>query len=60
MVAGRELTHSDAEPLWVGTEEIKSVKEFLYLSSVLASSGRVDADVERRIAQSSIAFGALS
>ena len=36
MVASREVTHSDAESLWVGTEEIESVKEFLHLGSVVA------------------------
>ena len=35
---------------------IENVKEFPYLGSVVASSGRVDADIDRRLAQ---AFGAL-
>ena len=38
---------------------IENVKEFPYLGSVVASSGRVDADIDRRIAQVSKAFGAL-
>ena len=38
---------------------IENVKEFIYPGSVVASSDRVDADIDRRIAQVSKAFGAL-
>ena len=56
MAAGREVTEEDQEPLRVGSETIESVKEFPYLGSVVAASGRVDADVDRRIAQASRAL----
>ena len=35
------------------------VEEFPYLGSVIGIAGRIDADVERRIAQPSRVFGAL-
>ena len=59
MAAGREITEEDQSSLSVGPEMIENVKEFPYLGSVIASSGRVDADIDRRIAQASKAFGAL-
>ena len=55
MVAGREA----ADRIPVSGREITSVNEFSYLGSVVADSGRMDADVEKRIAQASRAFGAL-
>ena len=59
IVAGREAADSDATPIPVSGGEITSVNEFSYLGSVVAASGRMDADVEKRIAQASRAFGAL-
>ena len=59
MAAGREVSAEDQMPLHVGSEEIEYVKEFTYLGSVVASSGKMDADIDRRIAQASKAFGAL-
>jgi len=38
--------------------EIESVKEFPYFGSLVADSGRMDADVEKRIALASRAFSA--
>ena len=38
---------------------IESVEQFPYLGSVVAASGKIDADVDRRITQASSAFGAL-
>ena len=35
------------------------VQEFPYLGSIIESSGKMDVDVDRRIAQTSKAFGAL-
>ena len=59
MVIGRETTSSDKEPLPVHGGTIESVNQFPYLGSVVDASGRVDADVDRRISQASSAFGAL-
>ena len=46
-------------PIKVSGGEINSVDEFQYLGSRIAASGRMDGDVEMRIAQASKAFGAL-
>ena len=39
--------------------EINAVGEFQYLVSVIASSGRMDMDKDRRVAQALKAFGAI-
>ena len=59
MAAGQEITVEDQSPLSVGPERINNVNEFPYLGSVVGSSGRVDADIDRKIAQASKVFGAL-
>ena len=53
MVTGRLAEESDREPIEVDGGMIDGVKEFPYLGSVVADSGRIDVDVERRIAQAS-------
>ena len=59
MVTGRQVVDGDREPIAVAGGEICSVDEFPYLGSKIASSGRIDADVESRIAKAFRAFGAL-
>ena len=59
MVVGREATTSDEKPLPMQGGNIESVEQFPYLGSVVAASGKIDADVDRRITQASSAFGAL-
>ena len=59
IAAGRETTTPDITPLQVNGGTIDIVDEFQYLGSVIAASGRIDSEVERRIAQASRAFGAL-
>ena len=59
MVSGREATEVDKAPIRVGEEEVGNVSQFTYLGSVITSSGRVELDVNRRVAQASKAFGAL-
>ena len=59
MVAGRNTSEADAGPLKLGEEEVECVEKFPYLESIVAASGTVDAEVDRRIAQASKAFGAL-
>ena len=59
MVTGRQVTEADRAPLHVNNTVIESVTEFPYLGSLVASSGRVDTEVEKRIVQASRAFGAL-
>ena len=60
MAVGREVTEDDRAPLRLDdTSVIEAVSEFPYLGSTIAASGRMDSDVEKRIAQASKAFGAL-
>ena len=58
-VTERQVVDGDREPIAVAGGEICSVDEFPYLGSMIASSGRIDVDVESRIAKASRAFGAL-
>ena len=53
------MEEEDLAPIVLDGGEVKAVKEFLYLGSVVDSSGRLDAEVNRRVAQASKAFGAL-
>lgn len=46
-------------PLAVGDNTIEWVSEFPYLGSLVSDDGRIDAEVEKRIANASKAFGAL-
>ena len=59
MVMGRLAEDSDREPIYVDGSRFECVKEFPYLGSLIADSGRMDVDIERRISQASKAFGAL-
>ena len=59
MVTGREVTTEDRAPIPVRSDLIESVTEFPYLGSVISTSGRVQPDIDRRIAQASRTFGAL-
>ena len=42
MVSGREATEVDKGPICVGEEEVGNVSQFMYLGSVITSSGRVE------------------
>ena len=59
MVSGRSVEESDREPIAIEGEMIDAVDKFSYLGSLISNSGRMDVDVDRRIAQASKAFGAL-
>jgi len=50
---------SDREMLSVDGGDLCSVEEFPYLGSIIAASGRMDVDVERRITKASQAFEPL-
>ena len=54
------VTDTDDVPLDVGFEPVENVKEFPYLGSVVISSGRMDADIDRKIEQASKRFEARS
>ncbi len=57
--SGYGVEEDDRAPIDVGESAIVCVEEFPYLGSVVMSSGRIDAEVDRRIANASRAFGAL-
>ena len=59
MAAGRLVGESDQEPIALVGGDVVTVDDFPYLGSVIAGSGRLDVDVDRRVAQASKAFGAL-
>jgi len=59
MVVGREVQEEERTPMRVGDGEIENVEKFTYLGSLITNNGRMDAEVDRRIASASKAFGAL-
>ena len=59
MVTGRLVEESDREVITTDGGDIEAEDEFPYLGSLIASSGRMDVDVDKRVAQASKAFGAL-
>ena len=59
LVMGCSLTEEDMAPTVVGGDTIERVDEFSYLGSVVTSSSRIDAEVDRRLAGANRAFGAL-
>ena len=60
MVAGYNVTEADQQPICVASgEEVEMVKEFQYLGSIIADNGRINAEVNKRIANAFKAFGAL-
>ena len=56
---GYGITEEDKKPISVNGGEIECVDEFPYVGSVVMSNGRLHAEVDRRIANASRAFGAL-
>ena len=60
MVTGREATDEDKVAFQLGGDGVvEYVNEFPYLGSLVADSGRMSSDVDRRIMQASKAFGTL-
>ena len=60
MVARYNVTEADQQPICVAScEEVEMMKEFQYLGSIIADNGRIDAEVDKRIANASKAFGTL-
>ena len=54
-----KISSASVRMITVVRGEIGSVDEFMYLGSVIAVSGRMDTDVDNRVAKASRAFGAL-
>ena len=59
LVTGHGVTEAERAPIAVGGDHIDCVDEFPYLGSAVMSCGRIEAEVDRRIAGASRAFGAL-
>ena len=59
MATGRLVEDRDLEPIALEGGDVTAVDEFPYLGSLIDKSGRMDVDVDRRVAQASKAFGAL-
>ena len=59
MVVGHGVTEEDMQPLALDDGSIELVKEFPYLGSLMAENGRLNLEVDKRIANASKAFGAL-
>ena len=60
MVTGREATDEEKVACHLGDDDVvEYVNEFSYLGSMIADSGRISSDVDRRITQASKAFGTL-
>ena len=59
LVAGHAIQEEDRAPIQLERGSIDCVEEFSYLGSLVASSGRIDTEIDRCIANASKAFGAL-
>ena len=59
LVVGHDVQEEDKAPIHLEHGSIDCVEEFCYLGSLVASSGRIDTEVDRRITNASKAFGAL-
>ena len=59
MVAGHDITEEDTQPIVTSGGNVECVSEFVYLGSQMASDGKLDTEVEKRISTASRAFGAL-
>ena len=59
MAVGHDVSEEDSQPIRVEGGEIEHVNEFSYLGSTVATNGRIDAEIDKRIASASKAFGAL-
>ena len=59
MVTGFGIGGSDRAPIAVGDSEVECVEQFPYLGSLVTSGGRIDAEVDCRLANASKAFGAM-
>ena len=60
MVVGHDIGEEVTQPISLEGGEIEHVSKFPYLGSSIAANGRIDDEIDRRIANASKAFGALS
>ena len=59
MVVGHAVTDEEKAPILIGDQYIECLDDFTYMGSTITSNGRMDADIDRRTACASRAFGAL-
>ena len=59
LVAGHNVQDEERLPIVIRDTSIEHVDGFSYLGSLVKSNGRIDAEIDKRIANASRAFGAL-
>ena len=59
MVAGCDVSDADRQGIEMDGGTIENVEDFQYLGSVICESGRMDTEIDKRLANASKAFGAL-
>ena len=59
MVTGSNVTQEDRLPIKVESGTIDHVNDFQYLGSIITDNGRIDKEIDKRIANAFKAFGAL-
>ena len=59
LVVGHGMQEEESLPMSINGGTIECVKEFPFLGSLIAASGRIDAEVDKCLANASKAFGAL-
>ena len=60
MVVGHGVTEEEKLPITVEGGMVEHVEHFQYLGSLISENGQIDAEIDRRIAGASRAFGALN
>ena len=59
MIVGHDIAEEDTQPISLEGGEIEQVSEFPYLGSSIAANGRIEDEIDRRIANAWNAFGAV-
>jgi len=59
MVVSPSISADEQQPLAVGDDLVEWVDQFSYIGPVIADEGSIDADVDKRRASTSKAFGVL-
>ena len=59
LVVGHGMQEEESLPMSINGGTIECVKEFPFLGSLIAASGRIDAEVDKCLANASKAFGPL-
>ena len=59
MAVGPGIEDGERAPITMGNDVVECVEDFTYLGSSVTPNARIDAEVDRRLASASKAFGAL-